>query len=62
MQRKQLERYYDVRIYQESGGYVVVLPEGAKKFRYMFDLENYLEKREENIRKYGSVYEITRKD
>lgn len=45
MQRKQLERYYGVKIYQEKSGYVVVLPEGTKNFKYIADVEDYLKER-----------------
>ena len=50
MQRKQLERYYDVKIYQEQGGYIVVMREGEKKFRYIANVEKFLEERK---RKHG---------
>lgn len=46
MQRKQLEEYYNVKIYQEYGGYIVMLPEGEKKFKYIADIEDFLDERE----------------
>lgn len=45
MQRKQLERFYGVKIYQEQGGYVVVLSDGAKKFKYIAGAEDYLKEK-----------------
>lgn len=51
MQRKKLEKVYNVRIYQVSGGsYVLITPDGEKRFRYMADVEEYLKRKYEKQR------------
>ena len=51
MQRKQLEEYYDVKIYRKYWGYILVLPEGDRAFMYISDIEDFLDEREKNERK-----------
>ena len=49
MQRKQLERRFNVTIYRTNSGYVVVLPEGEKQLSTIANVEKFLKTRERII-------------
>ena len=52
MQRKQLEIFYNVKIFYEYADkelhYTLLLPEGTKTFKHIGDIEDYLKERARN--------------